>query len=262
MTVQRSGAVSALRPTATLCAMSDMNDFNQRIIDEFRANAGKVGGGFAGAPVVLLPTTGAKSGQTRVNPLVGQPRDDGTLYIFASKGGAPTNPDWYHNMVANPEVEVEFGTEHFAATATPVTGAERDRIYERQKELMPGFAEYEGRRRPRHPGGGADPQRGLSRRSAGIAGAQRAKRCQPNHMKPEHEDDPQRPGWVASCPTTSRRVGHRRGPQVGEPPQHQRHHADGAPHHVGDRADAHGTAPARGTGSGRASPAAAARDRG
>jgi len=120
-----------------------MTDFNQSIINEFRANEGKVGGPFAGAPVVLLHTTGAKSGQARINPLVAQSGEDGTLYIFASKAGAPTNPDWYHNLVAHPEVQIEIGTEHYAATATPVTGAERDRIFTRQKELMPGFADYE-----------------------------------------------------------------------------------------------------------------------
>jgi deazaflavin-dependent oxidoreductase (nitroreductase family) len=123
--------------------MSDMSNFNQGIIDEFRANAGQVGGGFAGAPVVLLTTKGAKSGKTRINPLVGLPDDDGTIYVFASKAGAPTSPDWYHNLVANPEVEVEFGTDKFTATATPVTGAARDEIYERQKGLMPAFADYE-----------------------------------------------------------------------------------------------------------------------
>ena len=122
-----------------------MTDFNESIINEFRANEGKVGGPFAGAPVVLLHTTGAKSGQARINPLVAQPGEEGTLYIFASKAGSPTNPDWYHNLVAHPEVEIEIGTEHFAATATPVTGTERDRIFTRQKELMPGFADYESK---------------------------------------------------------------------------------------------------------------------
>jgi deazaflavin-dependent oxidoreductase (nitroreductase family) len=125
--------------------MSDMTDFNQNIINEFRENDGEVGGPFAGAPVVLLHTTGAKSGKSRLNPLVAQPGDDGALYIFASKGGAPDNPDWYHNLLAHPEVEVEFGKEHFTSTATPITGDERVRIYTRQKELMPGFADYEAK---------------------------------------------------------------------------------------------------------------------
>jgi deazaflavin-dependent oxidoreductase (nitroreductase family) len=125
--------------------MSDMNDFNQAIIEEFRSNGGKVGGGFDGAPMVLLHTTGAKSGAARINPLVCLPGDGGTLYVFASKAGAPENPDWYHNLLAHPEVEVEFGKETYAATATPVTGAERDEIYNTQKVKMPGFAEYEAK---------------------------------------------------------------------------------------------------------------------
>lgn len=123
--------------------MSDMSDFNKTVIDEFRANHGKVGGGFAGAPIVLLTTKGAKSGQTRINPLMSQPADDGTLYVFASKAGAPENPDWYYNLLAHPDVEVDFGDEHFTATATPVTGPDRDRIYARQAEEYPNFAEYQ-----------------------------------------------------------------------------------------------------------------------
>ena len=123
--------------------MSDMSDFNRGVIEEFRANHGAVGGGFAGAPMVLLTTTGAKSGRKRVNPLVGL-LDDGTLYVVASKAGAPTSPDWYHNLVANPEVEVEFGDERFEATAVPITsGPERDRLYAAQVAAMPGFADYE-----------------------------------------------------------------------------------------------------------------------
>jgi deazaflavin-dependent oxidoreductase (nitroreductase family) len=123
--------------------MTDTTDFNRTVIDEFRANHGVVGGGFAGAPMVLLTTTGAKSGAQRVNPLVAFV-DDGTLYVVASKGGAPTNPDWYHNLLANPEVEVEFGDERFGATAVPiVSGPERDRLYAVQVAAQPGFADYE-----------------------------------------------------------------------------------------------------------------------
>ncbi len=107
--------------------MSEMRDFNHGIIEEFRANDGVVGGPFAGAPVVLLTTTGARTGQTWVNPLVGLV-EDGKLYVFASKAGAPTNPDWYHNLLAHPEVEVEFGLERFNAApprsrAPSVTGS-------------------------------------------------------------------------------------------------------------------------------------------
>jgi deazaflavin-dependent oxidoreductase (nitroreductase family) len=123
--------------------MTDTSNFNQTIIDEFRANAGQVGGGFAGAPVVIITTKGAKSGQPRVNPLVGLPDDDGTIYIFASKGGAPSNPDWYYNLLAHPDVQVEFGADTYTATATNVTGPKRDEIFDRQKKIMPGFAEYE-----------------------------------------------------------------------------------------------------------------------
>jgi deazaflavin-dependent oxidoreductase (nitroreductase family) len=123
--------------------MSDMNDFNRGVIEEFRANHGKVGGGFDGAPVVLLTTTGAKTGQKRLNPLVAL-LDGGNIYVVASKGGAPTSPDWYHNLVANPEVEVEFGDEQFAATAVPiVSGPERDRLFAAQVAVQPGFADYE-----------------------------------------------------------------------------------------------------------------------
>ncbi len=122
--------------------MSGMTDFNRAVIEEFRANHGAVGGGFAGAPMVLLTTTGAKSGQKRVNPLVALVQG-GTLYVVASKAGAPTNPDWYHNLLATPEVEVEFGDERFGATAVPVTGPERDRLYAAQVAQQPGFADYE-----------------------------------------------------------------------------------------------------------------------
>jgi deazaflavin-dependent oxidoreductase (nitroreductase family) len=92
--------------------------------------------------LLLLTTTGAKSGQTRVNP-VAYLDDDDHLYVFASKAGAPTNPDWYHNLIAHPDVTVELGDETFAATAKVVDGAERDRIFALQKGAMPGFADYE-----------------------------------------------------------------------------------------------------------------------
>jgi deazaflavin-dependent oxidoreductase (nitroreductase family) len=117
-------------------------DFNTAIIDEFRANEGKVGGGFAGAPMLLLHTTGAKSGKERVNPLVYQP--DGDRYaIFASKGGAPTHPDWFHNLQAQPNATIEVGTESVPVTARVAEGDERTRLWETQKQLMPGFADYE-----------------------------------------------------------------------------------------------------------------------
>ena len=122
--------------------MSTPADFNAKIIEEFRANHGKLGGSFEGAPMVLLTSTGAKSGQKRIKPLAALVEDD-SLYVFASKGGAPTNPDWYHNLLAHPEVEVEFGDERFEAVATPLSGAERDRVFAAQVAQMPGFADYQ-----------------------------------------------------------------------------------------------------------------------
>jgi len=122
--------------------MTDMKDFNQAVIEEFRANHGKVGGGFEGMPMVLLTTTGAKSGLERTNPLAALVDGD-HLYVIASKAGAPTHPDWYHNVLATPEVQVEFGDETFAATAVPVSREERDRLYALQVERVPGFGDYE-----------------------------------------------------------------------------------------------------------------------
>ncbi len=122
--------------------MSEANDFNRTLIEEFRANNGRVKGPFEGAPLVLLTTTGAKSGQKRVHPLMALVEGD-TLYVFASKAGAPVNPDWYHNLLANPNVEVEFGAERFRAEATPVTGPERDRLFAAQVAQNPAFADYE-----------------------------------------------------------------------------------------------------------------------
>ena len=121
-----------------------MSDFNAQIIEEFRANEGKVGGGFAGAPMLLLHTTGARTGADRVNPVV-HGRDGDNLVIFASKAGAPTNPDWFHNLVANPDVTAEVGTETRTFRARVAEGEERDRLWSRQKELMPGFADYEAK---------------------------------------------------------------------------------------------------------------------
>jgi deazaflavin-dependent oxidoreductase (nitroreductase family) len=122
--------------------MTIANDFNQSIVDEFRANDGVVGGMFAGRPVVLLTTTGAKSGLARTSPLVCLPEDVGTMYVFASAGGAAKDPSWYRNLVAHPEVEVEVGTDSFTARATTLEGAERDALYAQQVERVPDFAEY------------------------------------------------------------------------------------------------------------------------
>jgi deazaflavin-dependent oxidoreductase (nitroreductase family) len=122
--------------------MSDFNDWNRKIIEEFRANEGKVGGQFEGANLLLLHTTGARSGQERINPLAYQQVGE-DYAVFGSKGGAPTDPDWYRNLVAHPSVTLEVGTETFPATARVAEGEERERIWSRQKEAVPGFAEYE-----------------------------------------------------------------------------------------------------------------------
>src|SRR5881227_3047419 len=119
-----------------------MSDWNTAIIEEFRANDGDVGGGFAGAPMLLLHTTGAKSGQERVNPMVFR-RDGDAYVVFASKAGADTNPDWYHNLLAHPEVEAEIGAERVALRARVAEGDERERLWSAQKQDMPGFADYE-----------------------------------------------------------------------------------------------------------------------
>lgn len=124
--------------------MAEPNDFNQAIIEEFRANEGKVGGPFAGAPLLLLTTTGAKSGRRYTTPLM-YLQEGNRRYIFASKAGAPTNPAWYHNLLAHPRATIEVGTESFDVNASVVTGAERDRIYHEQATRYPGFAEYEAK---------------------------------------------------------------------------------------------------------------------
>jgi deazaflavin-dependent oxidoreductase (nitroreductase family) len=122
--------------------MSDFNDWNSKIIQEFRANEGRVGGQFEGAPMLLLRTAGAKSGAERVNPVMYLDLD-GRRFVFASKAGADTSPDWYHNLVAHPRVTVEVGSETYEATAKPLEGEERDRVYAEQASRYPGFAEYQ-----------------------------------------------------------------------------------------------------------------------
>jgi deazaflavin-dependent oxidoreductase (nitroreductase family) len=124
--------------------MSEMNDFNQKVIEGFRANGGEVGGDMEGWPLLLLHHVGAKSGIDRVSPVVYQQLGDpGSVAVFASKGGAPTNPDWYHNLVANPDTTIELGPETYRVTARVADGDERRRIWETQKETFPNFAEYE-----------------------------------------------------------------------------------------------------------------------
>jgi deazaflavin-dependent oxidoreductase (nitroreductase family) len=118
-----------------------MSDWNKAIIDEFRANEGKVGGQFAGRNLLLLHTTGAKSGLSRVNP-VAYIMDGERYVIIASKAGAPTNPDWYFNLLANPEVTIEVGTEQLQAVARVMAEPERTRLYEHMETINPGFTAY------------------------------------------------------------------------------------------------------------------------
>ena len=122
-----------------------MSDWNQSVIEDFRANEGRVGGGFKGAPMILVHHVGRKSGKEYVNPLVYLPGegDDDSLYIFASKGGDPKDPQWYRNVVAADQITVEVGASTFPVTVTELSGDERDRIYAEQVKRMPGFGEYE-----------------------------------------------------------------------------------------------------------------------
>lgn len=121
---------------------SSPQDFNARIIEEFRANEGRVGGPFEGSTLLLLHHVGAKSGKERINPLVYN-RDGERYVVFASKAGAPTNPDWYHNLKAHPDVRVEVGTDTITVRAEEATDEERDRLFNAQAERSPQFAEYQ-----------------------------------------------------------------------------------------------------------------------
>jgi deazaflavin-dependent oxidoreductase (nitroreductase family) len=121
--------------------MSKQNDWNKKVIEEFRANEGVVGGYFENISLLLLHTTGAKSGEPRLNP-VAYIQDGDRYVIIASKGGAPTNPAWYHNIVAHPEVNIEVGTEIIRARAEVVSEPERSELYAKMAAMYPGFAEY------------------------------------------------------------------------------------------------------------------------
>jgi deazaflavin-dependent oxidoreductase (nitroreductase family) len=122
--------------------MSELNDFNQQVMKEFRANQGKAGGQLANMPLLLLTTTGAKSGRAITKPLV-YTRDGDRIVIVASFAGGPKNPPWYHNLVANPEATVELGSERFRVRATATSGEERQRLFNRHAEQMPIFTEYQ-----------------------------------------------------------------------------------------------------------------------
>lgn len=120
-----------------------MSEWNTGIIDEFRENEGTASGWFEGKPLLLLHHTGAKSGAVRVAPLMYHQEDEGDLFIFASKAGGPSHPDWFHNLKAHPEVTIEVGTETRPVTATEIVGSVRDEIYERHAARFPNFAEYQ-----------------------------------------------------------------------------------------------------------------------
>jgi deazaflavin-dependent oxidoreductase (nitroreductase family) len=124
--------------------MPDPNNWNESTIAEFRANEGRVGGPFEGAPLVLVHHRGRETGREYVTPMMYLPdtRDDNTIYVFATKGGAPSNPDWYFNLVQSGEATIERGTESYAVSVREVQGGDRDRIYEQQARRYPGFAEY------------------------------------------------------------------------------------------------------------------------
>jgi deazaflavin-dependent oxidoreductase (nitroreductase family) len=121
------------------------NDFNQKIIDEFRANEGRVGGPFEGGHLILLTTTGRLSGERRTSPLAPTRVSDGRTVVVASAGGAPGNPAWFHNLVAHPGVTVEDGTRTYAATATVLTGEDRDRVFAELAAANQGWADYQAR---------------------------------------------------------------------------------------------------------------------
>ena len=125
--------------------MADGDDWNARIIAEFRANEGRVGGPFEGAPVVLMHHVGRRSGKESVNPVMylADDADPSTIHVFASKAGAPTHPDWYWNMTSAGSAVVEVGTETYDVTVRELEGEERDRVYAEQASRYPGFAEYE-----------------------------------------------------------------------------------------------------------------------
>ena len=122
--------------------MTEPDDWNAKIIEEFRANEGRVGGQFEGAPLLLLHSIGARSGKERVNPMMYQAVGD-TYAVLASKGGAPSNPDWYHNLVATPDATIEVGTRTVAVRARFADDVERETIWETQKQRYPGFSDYE-----------------------------------------------------------------------------------------------------------------------
>src|SRR5258708_40202055 len=128
-----------------------MNDYNRRLIEEFRANGGKVGGMWEGTPLLLLTTRGAKSGERRITPM-GYLPDGDRLIVWASNVGAPTHPDWYHNLVAHPEVTVEVGTETFDPIAVVTEESERDRLWTKAQGVYRPIARIQGKRKAKRRG--------------------------------------------------------------------------------------------------------------
>lgn len=130
--------------SATDDTSAGANDWNMKVIQEFRANEGEVGGNFEGAPLVLVHHVGRTSGDDYVSPMMymGDGDDPDTIYVFASKAGAPEHPDWYHNLVHAGHATVERGTETYDVAVDEVTGQERDQLYDEQARRYPGFAEY------------------------------------------------------------------------------------------------------------------------
>lgn len=130
--------------------MSDINAWNERLIQGFRQDGGRVGGNFEGVPLLILHTTGARSGQDRANPLVYLPIDD-HFVVFASGGGAPRHPDWYHNLLANPDGVIEVGTDILPVVARVAEGEERDHYWDLQQRVIPAFADQQARTSRRIP---------------------------------------------------------------------------------------------------------------
>jgi deazaflavin-dependent oxidoreductase (nitroreductase family) len=120
------------------------NDWNAKIIDEFRGNEGRVGGGFEGAPLTLVHHRGRKSGREYVSPMMylADDRDADTIYVFGSRGGAPVHPDWYYNLISAGVAQVEVGTGTYQVSVSELTGVERDRVFDKHASRYPGFAEY------------------------------------------------------------------------------------------------------------------------
>jgi deazaflavin-dependent oxidoreductase (nitroreductase family) len=123
--------------------IDELHEWNRKMVEEFRANGGKPGGPFAGSPLLLLHTIGARTGEERINPLMYQDLMNGKVAVFATANGAPTHPDWYYNLVVNPNVSAEIGSESRRFRASTALGEEREEVWSRQKLRFPSFADFE-----------------------------------------------------------------------------------------------------------------------